>query len=119
MSSLSREQAQAIYDEGRKAVVIFFCRSPFGSNCWKKTLGFVTAHRAVKLVCSCCGHKTDVAFPESIGQPAQYGPNLHGFATDLQSVYFLPLCPLCKDRAGCDRFSLLGGNAEPSFTSRL
>jgi len=50
----------------------------------------VTEHRAVTLACPDCGHETGAAFPEGVGQPVQYGPNLLGFATYLHSAHLIP-----------------------------
>jgi transposase len=50
----------------------------------------VTEHRALTLVCECCGKETSGAFPADVTQPLQYGPNLLGTATYLHTAHLIP-----------------------------
>ena len=50
----------------------------------------VTEHQAARVCCPCCGRECRAPFPEAVGQPVQYGPNLLGFATYLHTVHLLP-----------------------------
>jgi len=50
----------------------------------------VTEHRAFTVGCPCCGKETTAPFPEGVSQPAQYGPNLLGFATYLHVAHLIP-----------------------------
>jgi transposase len=50
----------------------------------------VTEHQAVSITCPGCGKHCRASFPEGVGQPVQYGPNLLGFATYLHGVHLLP-----------------------------
>lgn len=50
----------------------------------------VTEHRALKVVCACCGNQAQAAFPQGVDQPVQYGPRLLGFATYLHAQHLIP-----------------------------
>jgi len=74
----------------------------------------ITEHRALWVTCPGCGKSCRGEFPETVTQPAQYGPRLLGFATYLHGVHLLPFArcaqiiremtgapfsPSCLDRA--------------------
>jgi|SRR5215469_1426504 len=65
----------------------------------------VTEHRAHDCVCPSCGTKTGAAFPEDVGAPVQYGPNIIALVVYLKTWQLIPedrLSELMKDIFGVD-----------------
>jgi transposase len=50
----------------------------------------VTEHRALEVLCPCCGKQAEAAFPKAVKQPVQYGPRLLGFACYLHLGHLVP-----------------------------
>ena len=51
----------------------------------------VVDHRAHVGICPQCNGETKASFPEGVGAPVQYGPNLTGLVLDLNTHQLLPL----------------------------
>ncbi len=52
---------------------------------------FVVDHRAYVGICPQCNGDTKASFPEGVGSPVQYGPNLTGLVLDLNTHQLLPV----------------------------
>jgi len=65
----------------------------------------VTEHRAHDCVCPSCETRTGAAFPDYVGAPVQYGPNIIALAVYLKTWQLIPedrLSELMKDIFGVD-----------------
>ena len=51
----------------------------------------VVDHRAHVGICPQCNGETKASFPEGVGSPVQYGPNLTGLVLDLNTHQLLPV----------------------------
>ena len=51
----------------------------------------VVDHRAHVCICPQCNGDTKASFPEGVGSPVQYGPNLTGLVLDLNTHQLLPV----------------------------
>jgi transposase len=50
----------------------------------------ITEHRALEVICPCCGKQARAAFPQGVEHPVQYGPRLLGFACYLHLGHLIP-----------------------------